>query len=239
MLGVENVSGGYGLVSVINGVSLELKEGETKALIGANKAGKSTIFRFLSGLLTPRSGKITFNGTDVTGFSPRDMVNLGIVLVPEGRRLFTDMTVLENLLVASYFRRAREQRASSFELVYDLFPVLKMRSKQIAATLSGGEQQQLAVARGLMSRPAILLLDEPTIGLDPSARRSIMKAISELSQRNVAVVIAEQNMIQTLKICSYTYIIVDGRLVLEGESRGILNDFAEQRLPHVVKGLIS
>jgi branched-chain amino acid transport system ATP-binding protein len=239
MLALENISGGYGSLPVIEDVSLDVKQGETKALIGANKAGKSTAFRLITGLLKPRSGKITFNGIDITGLTPGEIVNLGIVLVPEGRRLFTDMTVLENLLVASYFRRAKEQRASSFKLVYELFPVLANRSKQIAATLSGGEQQQLAVARGLMSRPEVLMLDEPTIGLDPSARRSIMKAISELSKRNVGVIIAEQNMIQTLKICDYTYIMAEGQIVLQGESKRILDDLAKEEMPGILKRLIS
>ena len=224
MLGVENVSGGYGLVSVINGVSLELKEGETKALIGANKAGKSTIFRFISGLLPPRSGKITFNGIDVTGFSPRDMVNLGIVLVPEGRRLFIDMTVLENLRMGSFIKSAKGDRQANMDRCFQLFPRLMERAKQLGGTMSGGEQQMLAIARGLMANPRLLLLDEPSLGLAPLLVKFIFDIIQEINKQGVTVLLVEQNVYQSLRIAHRAYVLETGRVALTGTGEGLLSD---------------
>lgn len=224
MLKVDRVSAGYGALTILNEVSLELSEGEMKCVIGTNNSGKSTFIKVISGLLKPFSGEITFNGLDVTGFTAAEMVELGIVLVPERRRLFTKMSVYENLLLGSYAPRGKRERRTSLEFVYHLFPVLQERSKQLAGTLSGGEQQMLAIARGLMAKPRVLLLDEPSLGLSPLIIQNIFGIFNSLNKQGVVILLAEQNAEVALRASSQGYVLSNGKVVLQGESRALLQD---------------
>jgi branched-chain amino acid transport system ATP-binding protein len=223
------VDAGYGAVRVLHGVSIEVREGETVALLGTNGNGKSTLIKCLMGMVAPETGEIFLesNGTriDLTSKSTEEIVGLGIALVPEGRRLFPKLTVEENLLLGAYRPAARGDIAANLAYVFEAFPVLYARRRQLAGSMSGGEQQMLAVARALMSSPRILLVDEPSVGLAPILVSRVIGKIKELKeQRHLTVLMAEQNFNQATKIADRGYIIVHGKIEFEGRSTGELRE---------------
>ena len=215
MLVVDALEAGYGPTNCLHGVSLEVRRGEIVALLGANGAGKTTTLMALSGLVAPRGGTITFQGTPLGGLAPEAIVRLGISHVPEGRRILPRLTVLENLELGAYVRR-REQAAVRQELerTFALFPVLAERRRQLAGTLSGGEQQQLAIGRGLMARPALLLLDEPSLGLAPKLVTAIFETMQRINREGTTILLVEQNAYQALQIAHRGYVLETGRIVL-------------------------
>jgi len=217
LLEVSNLSAGYDL-DVIHHVSLVVREHELVALIGANGAGKSTTLKSICGMVRISSGEIKLDGKSIVRMPQKEFANCGINMVPEGRRLFPIMNVQENMLIGAYTKRARDKRKESLERVYNLFPVLRDRQNQTASTLSGGEQQMLAIARGLMSLPTVLLLDEPSIGLAPIVFERILKVVQEINSQGVAVLIVEQNVAQTLGIVNRGYVLKNGIVVAEGKS---------------------
>jgi branched-chain amino acid transport system ATP-binding protein len=220
---VENVDAGYGAVRVLHGVSIEVREGETVALLGTNGNGKSTLIKCLMGMVTPESGEIFLETDgkriDLVGKSTEEIVGLGIALVPEGRRLFPKLTVEENLLLGAYRPAARADIAANLDFAFEAFPVLAGRRRQLAGSMSGGEQQMLAVARALMSSPKILLVDEPSVGLAPILVSRVIGKIRELKERRqLTVLMAEQNFNQATKIADRGYIIVHGKIEFEGRN---------------------
>jgi branched-chain amino acid transport system ATP-binding protein len=219
LLELKNVHASIGSHSVINGVSLRVEEGELVCILGANGAGKSSLFRTVAGIIRPDSGSIEFMNRPVHRMSPEKIVRLGISLCPEGRRLFPRLSVRKNLMMGAYTRyRDRTGVARSLREVYDLFPILGERSEQEAGTLSGGEQQMLAIGRALMARPRLLLLDEPSLGLAPLVVQKIMGAIQEINRRGVTVVLSEQNARMALAVSTRGYVLENGKVVLEGTS---------------------
>ena len=212
----------YGDVQVLWDVSIEVKKGEIVALIGANGSGKTTTLATLSSLLKPRKGAVEFEGRPIHTLSPHDMVTLGIAHVPEARRLFPEMSVRENLLLGALTPDAKRSRPEMLEKVYALFPRLKEREKQQAGTLSGGEQQMAAIARGLMSKPRLLMLDEPSLGLSPLLVGEIFRVIGEVHQAGVTVLLVEQNVFKTLSVADRAYVLENGRIVLEGTGADLL-----------------
>jgi branched-chain amino acid transport system ATP-binding protein len=222
----------YGNVQALKGVSLHVNEGEIVALIGANGAGKTTTLRAISGLLAPRRGKAVFAGKAIGGLSPEAVVRMGISQVPENRRLFGALSVRDNLLLGGYHLAWGEKRTKlrgDLERVYELFPVLRERAQQLAGTLSGGEQQMLAIGRALTSRPRLLLLDEPSLGLAPRAARAIFDAIPQFRQQGLTVLLVEQNARAALQIADRAYVLETGRVVMEGSSQELLNQKEVQR----------
>ena len=220
---VRDVDAGYGAVRVLHGVSIEVREGETVALLGTNGNGKSTLLKCIMGMVTPEAGEIFLesDGTriDLTRKSTEEIVGLGIALVPEGRRLFPKLTVEENLLLGAYRRASRNDIARNLDFCFEAFPVLPQRRRQLAGSMSGGEQQMLAVARALMSSPRILLVDEPSVGLAPILVSRVIGKIKELKERRqLTVLMAEQNFNQATKIADRGYIIVHGKIEFEGRS---------------------
>ena len=224
MLEVERVSAGYGPLPVLHEVSLAVQPGEVVALIGANNAGKSTLLRTIVGLHRPGRGRIAFNGMDLTALPAHEIANLGVALVPEGRGLFPEMTVEENLLMGGHVPRARAERAEAIERVYALFPVLKERRRQVTSTLSGGQQQMLAVGRGLVSKPEILLLDEPSWGLAPLLVRELFSVLRALNERGLAILLVEQNIRFSLELSRRSYVLLHGRVHLSGDSKDLIRD---------------
>lgn len=217
----------YGPIPALRGVSLSVNEGEVVAVLGPNGAGKTTLLRTISGVLRPRRGSIALDGQRLDRLSPARIVRLGVVQVPEGRQLFPELTVAENLRMGAYARPRRERRRIHKDLqrVFALFPVLKERLKQRAGTLSGGEQQMLAIARGLMARPRVLLLDEPSLGLAPALVTQLFQAIQELNRREgLTVLLAEQNARQALRIAGRAYVLELGRVALEGPAQALQQD---------------
>jgi branched-chain amino acid transport system ATP-binding protein len=217
MLKVDNLESGYGLVQVLWGASLEIKRGSITALLGSNGAGKTTLLRTILGTLRPSRGRVVYEERDVTYLPPHEKVRQGLVLVPEGRRLFINMTVQENLVMGAYQKEALRQRDESLSRVYALFPLLKERGEQRAGTLSGGEQQMLTIARGLMSKPKLMMLDEPSQGLAPKLVREVFAAIVKMRQEaNLTIILVEQSVDYALGICDYAYIIHEGRVKAGG-----------------------
>ena len=232
MLQVRSAETYYGNVQALKGISLHLNEGEIVALIGANGAGKTTSLRTISGILAPRSGTITFMGRSIGGFAPEAIVRAGISQVPENRRLFGGLSVRDNLLMGAYHLSWSEKRAniqSDLDRVCSLFPVLKERVNQLAGTLSGGEQQMLAIGRALMSRPRLLLLDEPSLGLAPRAVKTIFDAIPEFRAQGLTILLVEQNARAALQIADRAYVLETGRVVMEGSAEDLLNQREVQR----------
>lgn len=217
------LSAGYD-IDVIHDVSLTVGEGELVALLGRNGAGKTTTLKAICGLVRVSSGEARLNGKTITGMRQMQLAECGINLVPEGKRLFPYMGVEENLLIGAYSKRAREKKEDSLELVFDLFPVLKKKRSQMASTMSGGEQQMLAIGRGLMSRPTVLLLDEPSIGLGPIVFENILGVVKKINAQGVAVLIVEQNVALTLEIVNRGYVMEDGFVILEGKSDELKRD---------------
>lgn len=225
MLTVSNLSVYYGAVRALDGVSLEVMPGEIVAMIGANGAGKSTTMRSISGLVKPRSGEISFLGKAIHRLAPHEIVQLGISHAPEGRRVFAEMTVMENLRLGAYVREhSKASVREDLERMFTIFPRLKERQTQLAGTLSGGEQQMLAIARALMARPQLLLLDEPSLGLAPNLVQTIFRVIQEINASGVTILLVEQNANQALRIAHRGYVIETGRIVLEDKAANLLNN---------------
>ncbi|MFH5882058.1 ABC transporter ATP-binding protein [Liberiplasma polymorphum] len=264
LLEVNDLHVSYGAIQALKGIDLEVHEGSIVAILGANGGGKTTLLKKISGVVPAQKGTVTFNGIDITKTSPEKITNLGIVQSPEGRQIFGDLSVYENLMIGAFTVKQHEVRwpriydevktpriealyklqkeqglkdedinvllnrkemiANNLERVYDYFPVLKERSKQIAQTLSGGEQQMLAIGRALMGTPKLLVLDEPSLGLAPLIVQNIFKIISELNAEGITVLIVEQNALQTLKIADYAYVIQVGKLIKEGKASTLIND---------------
>ncbi len=223
MLEVRDLHAGYGQLRVLHSISLTVPRGKIIAVVGANAAGKSTLVNAISGLITPTAGTILLDGTDITRLPAHARVGIGLVQVPEGRKLFPDMTVEENLLVAAVTARAKPGRTESVERVFTLFPRLLERRRQVAATLSGGEQQMLAIGRGLMSRPEILILDEPSIGLAPLLVGEILRAVRELNRSTgLTILLIEQNIRQSLAMSDFGYVLENGRIALADTGAALL-----------------
>ena len=223
MLEIRDLNVHFGGIHAIKGISLNVQAGEIVTLIGANGAGKTTTLRTASGLKKPTSGTIVVDGHDITSASPQERVKLGLCQVPEGRRVFSQMSVLENLELGAYQRKDKANFASDFESVFVRFPVLKERRKQMAGTLSGGEQQMLAMGRALMSRPRVLLLDEPSMGLAPLLVAEIFDIIKKINEAGTTVLLVEQNANMALKIADRAYVMETGSIVLEGPASALLD----------------
>lgn len=225
MLRVNDIDVFYGDLQVLWDVSFEVKEKEILVLIGANGAGKSTTIRTISSLLTPTKGSIEFNGIGIAGSPPHKIIEHGIVHVPEGRRLFSEMNVEENLIMGSLAREAKQHRRKTMQHVFELFPRMRERRKQPAGTLSGGEQQMLAIGRGLMSLPKLMMFDEPSLGLAPILVHEIFEMIKRINrEEGVTILLVEQNVRQTLAMCHRAYALENGRIVLEGSGKELLED---------------
>lgn len=224
MLKINHIDVSYGDVQTLWDVSFEVKEREILVLVGANGAGKSTTLRSISGLLRPSNGSIEFNGICLNQVPDYKTVELGIAHVPEGRKLFPEMTVEENLIMGSLSPKAKAKRYRTQKWIYGLFPRLAERRKQHVRTLSGGEQQMCAIGRGLMALPKLLLLDEPSLGLAPILVQQILKTVQEINQEGVTVLLVEQNVKHTLSICHRAYVLENGRIVLEGTGKELLNN---------------
>ena len=222
LLRVDDIHVYYGSIHAIKGISFEVNEGEIVTLIGANGAGKSTTLRAISGLVKTASGAINFMGRDIIPFNAQQVVAEGIALVPEGRRVFSNLTVLENLKIGAYLRKDKAAIEEDVKWVYSLFPRLEERSWQLAGTLSGGEQQMLAVGRALMSRPKLLLLDEPSLGLAPIIVRGIFDIIKEINRQGVTVLLIEQNANMALKTADYAYVLETGKITIAGPGKELL-----------------
>jgi ABC-type branched-subunit amino acid transport system ATPase component len=225
LLRVSDLSAYYGPLCVLDGINLQIAKGEIVAVIGANGAGKTTFLNTLVGLLTPRSGSISLDGKDVTGWSTEAAVAAGVSLVPERRQVFTTLSVRDNLLLGAYKRRkSAAELEADFDYIFDVFPILKERERQLAGTLSGGEQQMLAMGRGLMSRPRLLMVDEPSVGLAPILVREILRVVAELRERGTTVLLIEQNAQAALDVADRAYVFENGRLVLEGSAAELCCD---------------
>ena len=229
MVRAEGLETFYGDIQALWGVSFEVGEGEIVTLLGSNGAGKTTAIRTVCGALRPRSGTITFCGERIDRLPPHEIVGRGLVHVPEGRKLWPYLTVEDNLVLGAYPGRARPGRAKTFGWVLDLFPILAERRRQLAGTLSGGEQQMLAVGRGLMSGPRVLMLDEPSLGLAPLMVTEVFRAIQEINRAGMAIVLVEQNVTEALKIAHRGYVLETGKVTLQGTSQELLgNPFVQQ-----------
>lgn len=224
MLKVRNINAGYGDVQILWDVSFEVEEGELLALVGGNGAGKTTVLNTISGLLRPRSGSIEFMGVDITGVPGYKIAELGIAHVPEGRRLFPEMTVRENLEMGSLRKEARQKRKETMEWVFTLFPILRDKQNQPAGTLSGGQQQMLAIGRGLMSLPRLLMLDEPSLGLAPVLVQQVFEIIKDINSRGITVLLVEQNVMHALNMCTRAYVLENGRITLQGSGPELLKN---------------
>jgi len=224
MLKLEAVDVAYGHIKALVGVSLEVREGELVALLGANGAGKSTALMTISGIVRPREGTVVYNGTDLAKASPFDIVGLGVIQCPEGRRIFGGLTVLENLRMGAVRRADSSGVRRDLDFVFSLFPVLGQRRHQTGATLSGGEQQMLAIARALMGAPSLLLLDEPSLGLAPIVVQAIFRVIRELHRRGVTILLVEQNVRQALAVADRGYVLAAGRVILAGSGGELRSD---------------
>ena len=222
MLRVENLEVAYGKIQALWGIAFEILEGEIVAVVGANGAGKTTTLKTLSGLLHPTSGSIHLDGSRLDGLSPAEIVALGVVHVPEGRKLFPEMTVLDNLLIGGYPRGARSRRPQRLEHVFTVFPKLAERRRQLAGPLSGGEQQMVAIGRGLMAGPKILMLDEPSLGLAPIMVQEMFRVIAEINRAGVTVLLVEQNTEHALALAHRGFVLESGRVVLSGTGQELL-----------------
>ena len=220
ILSIQNLQVNYGGIEAVKGISFDVPEGEIVTLIGANGAGKSSTLRSISGLVKPKGGKILYKGENITGKNPTEIVSRGITLVPEGRRIFADLTVKENLRVGAYLRK--DDITEDMEWVFDLFPRLREREWQAGGTLSGGEQQMLAVGRALMSRPKVMMMDEPSLGLAPLVVKSIFEIIRRINKQGVTILLIEQNANMALKIADIGYVLETGRLILSGTGAELL-----------------
>lgn len=226
MLTVENINIYYGVIHALKDISFQVNEGEIVALIGANGAGKTTTLQTVSGMLSAKSGSIRFQDQEISRMSEHKIVKQGISHVPEGRRMFSNLTVLENLKMGAYTRKDKQEINNSLEMVYERFPRLKERTRQLAGTLSGGEQQMLAMGRALMANPRILLLDEPSMGLSPLLVSEIFDIIQEINKQGVTILLVEQNAKKALSIANRAYVLETGRIVKENDAQALLHDEA-------------
>jgi branched-chain amino acid transport system ATP-binding protein len=225
MLGIENLSVSYGGLAALRGVSLSVAEGQFAAIVGPNGAGKTTLFKAISGVVPAGSGTISFEGRDLLAVPAHERAHLGIAHVPEGRQVFADMTVLENLEMGAYSTRGRAEWQRNIARIFELFPVLAERRRQLAGTLSGGEQQMLAIGRGIASAPRLLLLDEPSMGLAPAVADLIFERVAELHREDrLTLILVEQRVAEALESCDYGYVLETGRVVLEGPRRTLIAD---------------
>lgn len=224
MLKVSNLHVAYGKINALKGISLEVHKGEVVTLIGSNGAGKSTLLKTISGLVRPKTGSITFEGEEITKISPDAVVGRGIAHVPEGRRIFTNLTVMENLKAGAYLRRDKEQLQTDYEEMFALFPILKERKEQMAGTLSGGEQQMLALSRALLSKPKLIILDEPSLGLAPLIVDLVFDVIEKVRKTGITILLVEQNAHLALEIAQRAYVLETGEIKLSGQSESLLKD---------------
>ena len=224
LLEIRKLSFAYGDLRVLWDVDLEVRQGEIVTVVGGNGAGKSTTLRNVSRLLRPMSGALRFQDQDLTRLESHQVVELGVIQVPEGRRIFPEMTVLENLRMGSYPRATRTDRGRNIERAFSLFPRLKERQKQLGGTMSGGEQQMLAIARGLMANPKLLLLDEPSLGLSPLFVKNIFDIIAEINRQGTSILLVEQNVFQSLRIAHRAYVLETGRVVMSGSGPELLGN---------------
>ncbi|HEX8475687.1 MAG TPA: ABC transporter ATP-binding protein [Pyrinomonadaceae bacterium] len=224
MLTLENISVNYGAINALNGISMRVEQGEVITLIGANGAGKTTTLRTITGLLTPREGRIAFEGEDISGVPTHKLVARGIAMSPEGRGVFANLSVRENLQMGAYLKKNKSEIAEDMENGFRMFPRLKEREAQKAGTLSGGEQQMLAMARALMSRPRLLLLDEPSLGLAPLVVHTIFEAIEEIRSKGTTILLVEQNAHAALNHSDRAYVMETGKIVMEGPSKELAAD---------------
>ena len=224
MLRIDKLNFSYGDLKVLWDVDLEVKQGEIVTVVGSNGAGKSTTLKNVSRLVSPTSGSLTFDGVDLGALESHEVVALGVVQVPEGRKIFPEMTVLENLRMGSYVKATRKDRERNVERAFTLFPRLRERQKQLGGTMSGGEQQMLAIARGLMANPRLLLLDEPSLGLSPLFVKNIFDIVQEINRQGTTILLVEQNVYQSLRISHRGYVLETGRVVLSGSGEALLAD---------------
>lgn len=223
-LEIKNLKVNYGAIEALKGIDIQVKEGSVVALLGANGAGKTTTLRTISGLISPAGGSILFFNKEIAHLEAEKIAKIGIAQSPEGRQVFRDLSVEENLKVGAFTIKSRKEVKANFQKVYGYFPVLKERKNQVASTLSGGEQQMLAIGRALMSSPKILLLDEPSLGLAPLIVRDILKIVTEIRDAGTTVIIVEQNAVQTLKIADYAYVLELGKIRTHGPAQELLHD---------------
>ncbi len=224
MLEIKDLVVTYGGITALNGISIQVPQSKIVTLIGANGAGKSTTLRCIIGLTKPTSGTITYNGESIYGLDSQQVVSKGITLVPEGRRIFANLTVLENIKIGAYLRKDAAGIEKDIQWIYELFPILKQRSWQLAGTLSGGEQQMLAVGRALMCHPKLLMMDEPSLGLAPLVVNSIFEIIKEINRQGVTILLIEQNANLALKTADYGYVLETGNIYSHGSGQSLLND---------------
>ena len=224
ILKVENMEASYGKVAALNGISFEVREGQIVTLLGSNGAGKSTTLKTISGLMRAARGKISFLGEDISKMSPHDVVERGVIHIPEGRRIFKDLTVTENLDLGSFTLKDDAERKRRMDHVFDRFPILGKRAKQMGGTLSGGEQQMLAIGRGLMAGPKLLLMDEPSMGIAPLVVKDIANIIRMLHSDGTPILLVEQNAMMALGLANYGYVLDTGNIVVEGKGEDLKND---------------
>ena len=228
LLKVTNLVVSYGGIEALKGISFDVEQGQIVTLIGANGAGKSTSLRTISGLVRPKEGRVYFEGRDITDYGTQKIVETGIAMVPEGRRVFPNLTVLENLRIGAYLRKDTEVIGQDIAYVYELFPRLKERSWQLAGTLSGGEQQMLAVGRAMMTRPKLIMMDEPSLGIAPLVVKDIFRIIQRLKSTGMTVLLIEQNANAALHACDYAYVLETGRITMSGTGQELLASEAIQ-----------
>lgn len=224
VLEIKNLEVAYGPIKAIKGINMDVYENDVVAILGANGAGKTTTLRTISGVIKPLAGNIIYNGQEISSLAPEKITKLGIVQSPEGRQIFQDLSVLDNLRIGAFVLNDKKEIQKNFDFVYKMFPVLKERKEQIAQTLSGGEQQMLAIGRALMASPKLLVLDEPSLGLAPLIVKDILHAVREIADSGVTVLIVEQNAAQTMKIADYAYVLEVGKVNMEGKASELAKD---------------
>ncbi len=229
---IEDLKVNYGSIEALKGINISVKEGQIVALLGSNGAGKTTTLRKISGVLESQGGSIELFGEDITRMAPNKIAKLGLIQSPEGRQVFGDLTVEENLMTGSYTVKSKKKTRENFQRVYTYFPVLLERKDQISSTLSGGEQQMLAIGRALMGSPKLLVLDEPSLGLAPLLVRTIFQIIEEIKKDGTTVLLVEQNALQTLKIADYAYVLEVGKIKMEGKAEDLIED------PHLIEAYL-
>ena len=229
---IKDLKVNYGSIEALKGINISVKEGQIVALLGSNGAGKTTTLRKISGVLESQGGSIELFGEDITRMAPNKIAKLGLIQSPEGRQVFGDLTVEENLMTGSYTVKSKKKTRENFQRVYTYFPVLLERKDQISSTLSGGEQQMLAIGRALMGSPKLLVLDEPSLGLAPLLVRTIFQIIEEIKKDGTTVLLVEQNALQTLKIADYAYVLEVGKIKMEGKAEDLIED------PHLIEAYL-
>lgn len=224
MLNIENLKVAYGGIEAVKGISLNVEQGKIVTLVGANGAGKSTTLKTIVGLAKAKEGKISYNGIDLLKEKTKNLAKIGVTLVPEGRRVFPNLTILENLKLGAYFRKDRNEIEKDIKWIYELFPRLEERKWQLSGTLSGGEQQMLAIGRALLARPKLLMMDEPSLGLAPIIVQDIFNIIKEVHRQGVTILLVEQNANLALKVADYGYVMETGKIIIEGSGKDLLNN---------------